>query len=200
MRKSLRVIAILFAAIGALSVAPISFADTIAYTLVSTATGQMWTWTLPQNPVPDVAFPDGFEFLSVPVSMNGTVPIPYFIEFTDTGLPGGGGYMGFQCQPFTACSWDIIEGLTFGATLFRGSTADPMMATGTYTSTIPSPDFSPEIPGGYPTLTAIITPEPSELVLCLMGIVSVLLIRKRMDPPLRQDTETRLPMSPHASH
>jgi hypothetical protein len=178
MRKSSRVIAILFAAIGALTVAPISFADTIAYTVVSTATGQMWTWTLPQNPVPDVVFPDAFEFLSVPVSMNGAASIPYFFEFTDTGAPGGGGWMGFECQPFLVCNWDIIEGLTFGANLFSGSTADPTLLTGTYTSTMPFPDYPTAI--GYPTLTATITPEPSSLVLCVMGVVSVLLIRKCM--------------------
>jgi len=196
MQRPLWITAFILAAAGTLTLAPISFADavTIDYTLVSNATGQTWTWTLSQNPVPDVVFPGAFEFLSVPVSLNGAIAIPYFFEFTETGAPGGGGYMSFECQPFLACSWDFIEGLNFGATLFSGSTADPTLLTGTYTSTIQFPET---FPGGYPTLTATITPEPGTATLFLTGIVLMILSRKRLAQLLRLNSGTHGSLSPH---
>jgi hypothetical protein len=159
-----------------------TFADAIGYTVVSTFDAQTWTWTftLPQNPTPDQVGPDEFELLSVPVSMNGAAPVPYFFEFADTGAPNGGGWMGFQCQPVTACGWDLTEGLTFGATLFTGSMSDPVMLTGTFTSTISFPYGSPS---SYPTLTASNMAEPNILAMLAVLLGTLLLIH----PPLVQD-------------
>jgi hypothetical protein len=186
----------------ALTLAAAAHADTLDFTVISPSNinsnspvGPLtWTFSLPQNPTPDIVFPEAFEFLSIPVSLNGAATVPYFFEFTNTGSLGGAGWMGFQCSNFMSCSWNQFSGLivTPASPLFTGTTSNPMFTTGDFTSTtswcgVPRECDTPT----YPTLTitdATNVPEPSSIALLALGLVSLLLMaalaQKRSAPKL----------------
>lgn len=152
-------------------------ADTVVNFTASSGS-DTWTFSLPYQPIPTTFYTDGFgniDGFGLPGSgsFDAGPSAPYTFMFTDAGGPGGVGYLSFQCQPFTACGWDLIQGFEFtGATLFTGSPISPTFLTGTFTSTT---TYCPGILNcPVPTLTIsgpFETPEPGTTWMLVMGLL-----------------------------
>ena len=137
------------------------------------------TFTLPQNPVPDGAGTDSFEFIQLPVFASFMPPgmtITYDIIFSrDPGLPN----FEMFCDPFTFSQTlppffhcDFIPRIDQTATpIWTGSGNDPTF-----------------IPGVYDNGALIITeqtPEPSTLALLLMTFATLFLLAVGVRPSHR---------------
>ena len=137
------------------------------------------TFTLPQNPVPDGAGTDSFEFIQVPVFasfMPPNTPLTYDVFFSRTpDLPD---FLMF-CDPFTFSQTlppffhcDFIPRIDQTATpIWTGSGNDPTF-----------------IPGVYDNGALIITeqtPEPSTLALLLMTFATLFLLAVGVRPSHR---------------
>ena len=125
------------------------------------------TFTLPQNPIPDVAGTDDFRFLKVPVVasfMPPNTPITYDIFFSsEPGLP----VFEMSCDPF-------VFSLT--APPFFHCDFTPRIdqsATAMWSGSGDHPTF---IPGVYGNLTISETPEPSPLALLLVSFAALFLL------------------------
>jgi hypothetical protein len=176
-RSSKRIVAPLFLLLAAAVIfVPQVRADEIPLLNFTFSGSDTLTFTLPQNPIPDVAGTDDFRFLKVPVFasfMPPNTPITYDIYFSrEPGLP----VFEMSCDPFT---------FSLTAPPFFHCDFVPRIdqtATAMWSGSGNNPTF---IPGVYGNLTISETPEPSPLALLLMSFATLFLLAVGVRPSHR---------------
>jgi hypothetical protein len=136
-----------------------------------------WSFTLPQNPVPDFVGTDFFEFIQVPVFtsfMPANTALTYDVFFSRQ--PDSTDFEMF-CDPFTFSQTDP----PFFHCDFIPR-ADVQSGTAMWSGSLNNPTF---ISGVYGALTISETPEPSTLALLLMSFATLFLLAVGVRPSHR---------------
>lgn len=142
------------------------FVYTVSGLLNGTAFNNTFTWDLPTTPSPSSVSPgDHFELDGVSVTENGT-PLTGSFQFF-LGGPSGGGLQ-------LTTTGVIIDAL--GPQLFGGTESSPSFLSGTFTLTdfLGGDPTDPSTPtfSGTLVMTSTSVPEPSSLLLLLVGLTA----------------------------
>ena len=141
------------------------------------------TFTLPQNPIPDIAGTDSFEFIQVPVFasfMPPNTPLDYRLVFSrqadSTNFLAG-------CDPLRTSGFNSpINPPFFNCEIFVNATTVVPSVTAMWSGPPNNPTF---IPGVYGALTISEAPEPSTLALLLMTFATLFLLAVGVRPSHR---------------
>jgi hypothetical protein len=131
-----------------------------------TAAGNTFTWQLPSQPSnpQEVSLGESFTFETITILENGVSSITGTMDFFSPDSLGGFDFwIGSSSDP----TW-LIDSI--GAQLYSGSENSPTMSTGTFTLTdYGNAQIGPDSPSYTGTLQVTEAPEPSALLLLLVG-------------------------------
>ena len=158
--------AIIVFALTLLSACPLRADGTDNY--VYEANGNTFTWQLPTNPSPTSASPcDFFTFSNFSIVDDG-VAVTGTLDFYSNGLGGG-----FDFWTGTLYPNFLID--AYGQQLYSGPVGWPTMLTGSFPLTdYAGNDNNPLAPAYAGTLEVAPVPEPSAMLLLLVGLVTAL--------------------------